>query len=85
EAMLRNVRYPPHLEDAGIEGNVVVQAFVDKTGKVIYVKILKGVPEIELNEAALDAIKKTRFRPAKQRDIPVGVWISLPVTFRIGL
>jgi len=33
---------------------------------------------------ACDAIRKTRFIPAKQREIPVGVWISVPVRFKLN-
>jgi len=36
-----------------------------------------------LDEAAISAIKKTRFKPAKQRDRDVGVWIAIPVVFRL--
>ena len=30
-----------------------------------------------------EAIRKTRFRPAKQRERAVGVWISIPVNFKL--
>jgi protein TonB len=45
--------------------------------------ILKGVPNTGLDEAAVDAIKKTRFKPAKQRDRNVGVYVSIPVIFKL--
>ena len=45
--------------------------------------ILKGVPNTGLDEAAMEAIRQTRFKPAKQRDRPVGVWISIPVHFTL--
>ncbi len=31
----------------------------------------------------MDAIRKTRFRPAKQRERAVGVYISIPVHFKL--
>jgi protein TonB len=45
--------------------------------------ILKGVPNTGLDEAAMDAIRRTKFHPAEQRERPVGVWISIPVNFRL--
>ena len=75
--------YPDIAQEAGIEGVVVVQAFIDKKGRVKETLILKGVPNTGLDEAAMEAIRKTRFRPAKQRERSVGVWISIPVNFRL--
>ena len=75
--------YPEIAQEAGIEGTVVVQVFVDKKGRVKDTLILKGIPNTGLDEAAVMAIKKTRFRPAKQRERAVGVWISIPVNFRL--
>jgi len=82
-AIQRNVVYPEIAQEAGIEGTVVVQAFVNEFGKVTECVILKGVPNTGLDEAAIDAIKKTRFKPAKQRDRNVGVYISIPVIFKL--
>ncbi len=75
--------YPEIAQEAGIEGTVVVQVFVDKKGRVKDTVILKGIPNTGLDEAAISASRKTRFRPAKQRERPVGVWISIPVNFRL--
>lgn len=82
-AIQRNVEYPEIAQEAGIEGSVIVQAFIDKTGKVTDTVILKGIPNTGLDEAAMAAIRKTRFKPAKQRDRAVGVWISIPVNFKL--
>ena len=75
--------YPEIAQEAGIEGVVVVQAFIDKKGRVKETLVLKGVPNTGLDEAAMEAIRNTRFRPAKQRERSVGVWISIPVNFRL--
>ena len=75
--------YPEIAQEAGIEGVVIVQAFIDEKGRVKETLILKGVPNTGLDEAAMEAIKKTRFKPAKQRERSVGVWISIPVNFRL--
>ena len=76
-------KYPEIAQEAGIEGTVVVQVFVDDKGRVKDTVILKGIPNTGLDEAASDAIRQVRFRPAKQRERAVGVWISIPVNFRL--
>jgi protein TonB len=75
--------YPEIAQEAGIEGVVVVQAFIDERGRVKETLILKGVPNTGLDEAAMEAIRRTKFHPAEQRERPVGVWISIPVNFRL--
>ena len=75
--------YPEIAQEAGIEGVVVVQAFIDERGRVKETLILKGVPKTGLDEAAMEAIRRTKFHPAEQRERPVAVWISIPVNFRL--
>ncbi len=82
-AIQRNIIYPEIAQEAGIEGKVIIQAFIDKKGRVQGMTILQGIPNTGLNEAAMAAIKKTRFKPAQQRDRPVGVYISIPVNFKL--
>ena len=76
-------KYSEIAQEAGIEGTVIVQVFVDKKGRVKETVILKGIPNTGLDEAAIAAIRETRFEPGKQRKRPVGVWISIPVNFRL--
>lgn len=66
-------KYPEIAQEAGIEGTVIVQVFIDKKGRVKETMILKGIPNTGLDEAAIEAIRKTRFKPAKQRERAVGV------------
>ena len=75
--------YPDIAQEAGIEGQVIVQCFIDKQGKVKETIILKGVPRTGLNESAITALRKTRFRPAEQRQKKVGVWITIPINFTL--
>ena len=69
--------------EAGIEGTVIVQAFINNKGVVEDTMILKGIPNTGLNEAALEAVKRTRWKPARQRDKKVGVWMSIPINFKL--
>ena len=76
-------KYPEIAQEAGIEGTVFIQAFIDKKGRVTETTVVTGIPNTGLDEAAIEAIRKTRFRPAKQRERAVGVWISIPVNFKL--
>ena len=75
--------YPDIAQEAGIEGQVLVQCFIDEKGKVKETIVVKGIPNTGLNESAVQALTKTRFRPAKQRERPVGVWITIPINFKL--
>lgn len=82
-AIQKAVVYPEIAREAGIEGTVIVQATIGKDGKVKETIILKGIPKTGLDEAAMAAIKKIKWKPAYQRDKPVTVRISVPVVFRL--
>ena len=47
----KNVRYPEAALTKGIDGNVKVEFFVNKKGKVIKVSVVEGIDEIINNEA----------------------------------
>ena len=84
-AIQKNVIYPKKDQEAGIEGTIIIQAFVDENGDVSSTNVLKGVPNSGLDEAAISAIKLTKFKPAKQGTKDIGVWISIPVVFKLKI
>ncbi len=74
-------KYPDLARRAGIEGRVTIMVTISKKGDVIDAKVLKSIPM--LDEAALSAAKKCKFKPAKQRDRFVKVKMSIPFDFRL--
>jgi TonB family protein len=74
--------YPPILRDAGIGGTVVVHVFIDENGSVRNTRIHTSSGRAELDRAAEATMQQATFRPARNRDQVVPVWIALPVTFR---
>tara|TARA_B100000579_G_scaffold436924_1_gene464480 strand:- start:1926 stop:2378 length:453 start_codon:yes stop_codon:yes gene_type:complete len=76
------VEYPTLAKEAGIEGRVIVAAFINKKGIPKNIYIVKGVSE-SLDREALDAVKKSRWVPAKQDEQRIGVWVNIPVSFRL--
>ncbi len=75
--------YPELARQAGIEGQVVVDALVDVDGKVVDVKIRKSSGNTSLDEAAMNTARGAEFTPAKQRDQLVRVWVSIPFKFNL--
>jgi len=76
------VNYPDMAKRIGIEGTVVVLAYVEKDGTVSKTEILKGIG-FGCDEAAATAVAKTRFIPGLQREKPVRVKIAVPLRFRL--
>lgn len=74
--------YPEIAKRAGVEGKVYVLAFVDETGTVTKAQVIKGIGA-GCDEAALDAVLKTKFTPGKQRGKPVKVQVSIPIIFKL--
>lgn len=76
-------RYPPQLREAGIEATVRIHMFVSPEGKVekAAIETSSGYPAFD--RAALEASGDAEFSPALSRDRPVGVWILLPMKFRL--
>ena len=80
---MKNVIYPEVAINAAIQGVVLVRVFINKNGIVSEAVVVNGLDGTGLNEAAIKALEKTRFKPAKQRDVPIGVYISIPVRFSL--
>ena len=82
QGIQRKIQYPEIAKRAGVEGKVFVRAFVDENGNVVNAEIVKGIGA-GCDEAALDAVLKTKFTPGKQRGKPIKVQVTVPVLFRL--
>lgn len=82
-AIQQNLVYPEIARKAGVEGRVYVNVLIDEKGNVIDTKILKSLGNNGCDEAAVDAIRKVKWKPAKQRDKSVKVWVGIPVVFKL--
>lgn len=82
KAIQEKIVYPEIAKRAGIEGKVYVLAFIDENGDVVSTKILKGIGA-GCDEAALYAVKQTKFKPGRQRGTPVKTQVSIPIVFKL--
>ncbi|MCK4797774.1 MAG: energy transducer TonB [Spirochaetes bacterium] len=72
--------YPPLANKQGIEGTVYLELFIDQTGLIRKITILKD-PGYGFAEAAMNAFKGIRCIPAKSNGIPVAVRFRRSVRF----
>ncbi|HYL10593.1 MAG TPA: energy transducer TonB [Candidatus Acidoferrales bacterium] len=72
--------YPTLARQRHIEGDVVVQADVDVTGRVVSVKAISG-SEL-LRQAALDAVRQFKYSPAQLDGSPTTAQVVVTVKFR---
>ncbi|MEZ4648734.1 MAG: TonB family protein [Candidatus Eisenbacteria bacterium] len=75
--------YPELARLAGAEGRVVLEVWIDATGRVSDVRIAKSDVPATLERAALDAMRQWIFSPAKQGGNPVAVRVHVPIEFRL--
>lgn len=75
-------RYPEIARRARQQGVVIVQAVIDREGRVTDLRAVKQLP-YGLTEAALQAVAEWRFEPGRLRGRPVDVLYHLNVTFRL--
>ncbi len=84
KALLKHLRYPRVAQSAGMEGIVFLKVLVGTSGKTERAEVIKAKPaNMGFEESALDAIKKISWKPAKQREKDIRVWVSIPVQFKL--
>lgn len=76
-------RYPASARGNGVEGTAVVRAVVRRNGRVGSVEILRD-PGMGLGEAAADAVRRWRFRPATYQGEPIDVYYNVTINFRLS-
>jgi TonB family protein len=74
--------YPARARREGVAGAVVIRGIVRRDGRIDDVEIIKDLP-YGLGEAARDAVRRWRFRPATYRGEPIDVYYTVTVNFRL--
>jgi protein TonB len=75
-------KYTEIARRAGLQGSVIVQAVIDEQGRATDVRILRGLP-MGLDRAAVEAIERCSFEPARVGSRAVKVYFNLTVNFTI--
>ena len=78
-----NIKYPVIAAENGIEGRVIVQFVVSKTGSISDVRVARGVDPSLDKEAVRVVSNMPKWTPGKQNGTTVNVRYTLPVTFKL--
>ncbi len=82
DGLRSRLRYPEMASRNRLEGRVVLSVFVDRDGTPLKTIVEQSDNRIFV-EAAVNAVMSTLFTPAEQNGEPVGVWVQLPIEFRL--
>ena len=74
-------RGPPKIKP-GIQGIVILEAVITKTGTVEDVRVLRALHPI-LDQAAISAVKQWKYQPAMLNGRPVKVYFTVTVNFTL--
>ncbi len=75
--------YPLTARRRGMEGRVMVRAEVLTDGTCSRVELKQSSGYEPLDQAALEAVKKWRFVPAKKGSQAITAWVEVPITFKL--
>jgi TonB family protein len=72
--------YPLLAKSQHVEGDVQVDAVIDVNGRVTAAKAVSGPPLLQ--QAAVDALRQWKYRPATRNGKPVAMHLSVTIRFR---
>ncbi|MGD1841855.1 MAG: energy transducer TonB [Thermonemataceae bacterium] len=80
----RNIRYPIKAKIFDVQGQVFLQFFVEKTGEVKEVKVIRGIGYGCDEEAVRVLTASPKWQPALKDDQPVKTSVTLPIKFTLA-
>jgi len=75
--------YPEIARASHLEGTVLVKVQVGTDGSVLQAVVIKSVHPT-LDREAVKAARRCKFKPGRQRDIPVKAWMAIPFAFTLN-
>jgi protein TonB len=73
--------YPPYAVSANIEGVVILEATVDREGRIEELRVLRSHPVLE--KAAMEAVRQWRYSPVLLNGKPERFILTVVVTFKL--
>jgi TonB family protein len=83
KAIRDNLKIPDSLKKSGKTVKIFISVLINEHGDVIKTNLGKPNKNDEANKAAIEAIKSVKWKPAKQRNKPVKVWVEVPIEFKV--
>lgn len=78
-----NIRYPVVAEANGIQGRVICTFVVERDGSITDVKVVKSIDPLLDEEAVRVLSKMPKWKPGMEKETPVRVKYTVPVTFKL--
>lgn len=75
--------YPMTSRRRGEQGESWIRVQIGTDGVPIDVRLERSSGHARLDEAALTAVRRARFRPYTEQGIPRAVWVSIPIQFEL--
>jgi len=75
--------YPQVARRRGMEGTVLLEVWVDSQGGVKDLRVFQSSGHEILDQAAMDAVRRWAFEPARRGDQAVEMWVKVPVRFQL--
>lgn len=76
--------YPEAAQEEGWEGRVLLRVHVDASGHPASVEVHVSSGHDVLDKAALAAVRRWTFVPAKRGATPIDGWVDVPLDFRLN-
>lgn len=73
--------YPEIARQARVQGVVILEATISPQGRVVDVKVLRGIPL--LDQAAIDAVRTWVYTPTLLNGVPVALIMTVTVNFTL--
>jgi len=75
--------YPMQSRRLNEAGKVLLRVQVSEAGNALQVQLHQSSGHSRLDQAALDAVKRWRFIPARRGDVAISEWVIVPITFNL--
>ncbi|MEW5944216.1 MAG: energy transducer TonB [Pseudomonadota bacterium] len=75
--------YPLAARRRGIEGRVLLRVEISPGGECLHAELKKSSGHDMLDQAALEAVRKWRFVPARRGNSAVAAWVEVPIAFKL--
>ena len=76
-------RYPDSARRQGIEGTALLKMRITEQGRVEDVQVERSAGHPDLDESAMEAVRRWRFDPARRDGEPVAIQVTIPIVFKL--
>lgn len=76
-------KYPPAAVRRRLEGEVMLRVLVGVDGSPLKISIDRSSRHRELDQAAMQAVKRWKFNPEVKNGRPVEGWVLVPISFKL--